>query len=107
MADKKYVEIDQIVMELKRFVGYLDADMLYRLEIAVKRLPAADVRPVVRGKWITHPRETWIGVDINGNETQPRQYFAYECPFCGFTAGAIGKSYNFCPNCGANMREES
>ena len=73
----------------------------------LQALPAADVREVRRGKWITHPRETWIGVDINGNETQPRQYFAYECPFCGFTAGMSGKDYNFCPNCGADMREES
>ena len=68
-------------------------------------VPTADMRPVVRGEWIIHPRETWIGVDINGNETQPRQFFAYECPFCGFTTGMSGKNYNFCPNCGAQMEE--
>mgnify|MGYP003308378067 CR=1 FL=1 len=47
MAEKKYVEIDKVVSEIKRFVGYIDDDMLNRLEIATRRIPAADVRPVV------------------------------------------------------------
>lgn len=51
------------------------------------RIPAADVRPVVRGKWITvkHP--------------------LYECSICGAVYQDVGYGFNYCPNCGADMRE--
>lgn len=54
-------------------------------------LPAADVRPVVRGKW------------IDG--------FCSACHTEAITEwNDVGGEYalsNFCPNCGADMREES
>ena len=43
----EYIDRDAAITEQKRFRGYLDDDMLYRLEIATRRIPAADVRPVV------------------------------------------------------------
>lgn len=54
-------------------------------------LPAADVREVVRGKWIQ--KKSWTrGV----------------CSACSWEIAFVtGNSYNFCPNCGADMREES
>ena len=55
----------------------------------IEQIPAADVRPVVRGRWITRPY-------MMGNT----QY----CSLCGENYGV---KYNFCPNCGADMREES
>ncbi len=51
MAEKKYIEVEAVINEQKRFCGYLDNDMLNRLEIATRRIPAADVQPVVRGQW--------------------------------------------------------
>ena len=51
--------------------------------------PSADVRPVVRGKWIDHQEGRWIYA---------------KCSECGTVHDV--KS-NFCPNCGADMREES
>lgn len=59
---------------------------------AISKIPAADVRPVVRGEW----------------EWEMYQYTPY-CSICGgagFPGPANGKRYNFCPHCGANMREE-
>ena len=55
----------------------------------IKDIPAADVRPVVRGKWI------WRGFNI-------------KCPFCEFEPqfDSTEPLYNFCPNCGADMREQ-
>ena len=50
-----------------------------------------DVRPVVRGKWIKPTRVPDSMLD--------------ECSVCGFDTGAY--TFNFCPNCGADMREES
>ena len=58
---------------------------------ALESIPAADVRPVVRGKWI---RPTRV----------PDSMLA-ECSACGFDTGAY--TFNFCPNCGADMMEES
>ena len=51
----------------------------------------ADVRPVVRGKWRLYSPLT----------------DTYECDKCGYQV--IDESFrtNFCPNCGADMREES
>ena len=48
---------------------------------------AADVRPVVRGRWIKTTRI-------------PDSILA-ECSVCGFDTGAY--TFNFCPNCGASM----
>ena len=53
-------------------------------------LSTADVRPVVRGKW--------------GDNGIPGSMLC-GCSECGFTCGA--HSFNFCPNCGADMREGS
>ena len=58
---------------------------------AVEDFPAADVRPVVRGKWIKPTRVPDSMLD--------------ECSVFGFDTGAY--TFNFCPNCGADMREES
>ena len=56
------------------------------------KLPAADVRPVVRGKWMNEERE---GFNV----------FSAECDQCGKRTLAYFH-YNFCPNCGADMRED-
>lgn len=50
----------------------------------LKKLPAADVRPVVRGAW----KET---------------IFGWECPVCG-EEQQYARRLRFCPNCGADMR---
>lgn len=57
--------------------------------IEVKQMPPIQPK---RGKWI----------DLRGNE----EWYAreYECSECGGTM--LGES-NFCPNCGADMREET
>lgn len=53
---------------------------------ALRNIPAADVRPVRRGKWKVY------------NNT-------YACSACGRPV-SFWQS-NFCPNCGTDMREES
>ena len=55
----------------------------WRFETLIKSVPAADVRPVVRGRW---EKDTPMG---------------YKCSVCGCLMP--GKP-NFCPNCGADMR---
>ena len=59
----------------------------------VKEEPAADVRPVVRGKWIVHTS------DLFPTDS------TIECNQCHAEQPA-GIDDNFCPNCGADMRGE-
>lgn len=57
----------------------------------LKSIPAADVKPVVHARW--------IGVALGD----------MRCSDCGEVYGVCGGlmgDYNFCPNCGADMREE-
>ena len=59
----------------------------------VHSMPAADVAPVVRGEWISRFAKHWKGKD--------------ECGECGFHERDHRdlSHYNYCPNCGADMRE--
>ena len=111
MAEKKYIERERIE---KFFDGIYDcADLTfepndhccaaddcahckwYETKNAIQKrilsIPAADVRPVVRAKWI----------------------YDHWCEFKCSNCWAWSKSEphrgreNFCPNCGADMREES
>ena len=50
-------------------------------------IPAADVRPVVRGKWEYNPGDN--------------------IPYCSECMMPQDSECNFCPNCGADMRGES
>ena len=60
----------------------------------INTLPAADVREVVRGKWtLGHLPSTSGG-----------SYAVVQCSECN-SQFPIWRT-NFCPNCGADMREE-
>jgi len=54
----------------------------------VEDFPAADVRPVVRGKW------------------EYISFMTVKCSNCQETFQELAGD-NFCPNCGADMREKS
>lgn len=59
----------------------------------IKEIPAADVRPVVRGKWIHKP-----GCD--------GEWICNQCSHeLEFIDGRTFGMPNYCPNCGAEMRE--
>ena len=61
--------------------------LVEEVDAVFDEIPAADVRPVVRGKWIDHQGGRWIYA---------------KCSECGTVHDV--KS-NFCPNCGAMMEE--
>lgn len=81
----------------------LDQDFTYKciniddisvVEKLIKNVPAADVAPVVHGKWIPIRTETFIYVE--------------KCSECSYVEEYNinpdkGISPNFCPNCGAKM----
>lgn len=66
--------------------GKVDA---YKALVArFKETPAADVRPVVRGQWV---------------QVMGKYDWMVKCSRCN---GVPLETSNFCPNCGADMREE-
>ena len=85
---------DQLIYPL---VGYLDSCGVKEFEKRLENIPAADVRPVVQGKWSNDDR------------------FYIKCSHCGgcvraFTGNALldyTQKWNFCPNCGADMRRNN
>ena len=82
----EYIEREALKAEFEED-GHLSA----YIEEMIDSIPAADVRPVVRGKWRLYSPLT----------------DTYECDKCGYQV--IDESFrtNFCPNCGADMREGS
>ena len=80
----------------------LDAEAVQRAIEAVTNCPAADVKPVVRGKWELCERRIISRVEI------------WKCSNCGnifevrrTTLNAGRGDCNFCPHCGADMQEEA
>ena len=66
---------------------------------AVAAIPAADVRPVVKAEWYG---------EADGYADGELVYDMWSCPICGkrFEEWEEKPDWNFCPNCGADMREE-
>ena len=67
----------------------------------IENIPAADVRPVVRGKWLN---------DFCGKGRFSKRIV--QCSLCGNFLDLDGVNAgrgdaNYCPNCGADMREEN
>ena len=71
----------------KHFINGIESVLEY-----AENLPAADVAPVVHGKW------EYISQTLN-TLSQLR------CSFCGWWSldPSIDGAYNYCPNCGAKM----
>lgn len=59
----------------------------------IEKQPAADVAPVVHGRWIA---------DGDG------YHWTYNCSICAWKDGyPFNERHNFCPNCGAKMDGEA
>ena len=67
----------------------------------LKKIPTADVAPVVHGMWEREPSSYWRWTP-SGAVAVTRT--TYRCGLCG--RGTAVKS-NYCPNCGAKMEQEA
>ena len=74
--------------ENKRRIGITNGNA-YNFKEILRVQPAADVRPVVRGRWSEKPY-------LLGTTNV--------CSVCGENYGMPHGKYNFCPCCGADMR---
>ena len=103
----RYIDADKLQKEL--------ASMWYESNISVTGIsvselideqPTADVRENVKGRWVEVVDRTEM-YDKEGVKTWG---MLFQCNQCGFVLNAIEGhtgQYNYCPNCGADMRGES
>ena len=86
----EYIEREAVLEAAKKSHLYFD------IKPIINSIPAADVRPVVRGKWVDNKVAFYLGCSECGC------YLEYAVD----TFLDYGDHYNFCPNCGADMRAE-
>ena len=96
MESKKYVDFDKVITTYKTF-GHLN---LHNALEAFNEIPAADVQPVVRGKWIVKERQALFpGMD---------EHPVFACSECGYQIydllDNVKERHHYCTNCGADMR---
>ena len=106
-----YIRREEVVCKIERLRDKCGNDeMAFALNWAkelVNKIPAADVRPVVRGEWYNGDRNEGaqkVKLDCDGNVTDT----AF-CSVCGDWLTASDEYAvrgRFCPNCGADMRGE-
>ena len=86
----EYIEREKLLRDINHY-HLSDGKFQHWVEVQ----PAAEVAPVVHGRWIdTYP------------DIEPNPMFMYGiCSECGFEQG-ISKYLNYCPNCGAKMESE-
>ena len=82
---EKYISREAALMKLMQ-----DGCSAKNLQ-SISDMPAADVAPVVHGRWI---KDDFLSDDVNNAE---------KCSQCGELIGWFGNLPNYCPNCGAKM----
>lgn len=71
----------------KEFLEHMNrTNRYFTVKFDIENFPAADVAPVVHGRW--------------GDNGIPESILC-GCSVCGFTCGS--SSFRYCPNCGTKM----
>lgn len=100
MADYIYLDAALAICEKEyrerlRMLDYCGDTVALNIGHAIKALPAADVAPVVHGRWEDSIDE-WLGTDV------------YTCSKCRESYVLVEGTpkenlWHYCPNCGAKM----
>ena len=95
---EKYFSLESIKQDIEWLQSagsqeLLLREVLERFEFGA--IPAADVRPVVRGRFVHDGPRFAGGVDW------------WHCSNCGSLVSGVETHFAFCPHCGADMREEN
>ena len=85
--------IDVVTKHYRAF----DNDLLELIVYEMKRLPSAQPERKT-GKW--------IGTEYAGYADGNPVYYEWKCSACGCVIEDDEPTWNFCPNCGADMRGE-
>ena len=121
------------IKEIARWIGYIDEDMILRIQTGLKKLPS--VQPEITETQVKEYCEKRCLVVLSSDafhwlkSAQPKRkkgkwlrdppeggYALYKCSVCGkcwahwwastMTVEEMTKEVRCCPNCGADMREE-
>lgn len=95
----EYIDKQAVIDEIEEWYDlYPDSDTtreaLSLLKKAIKKISPEDVRPVVRGRWIPKNADGSWRVDACSACKKDTHYLRH------------ASAYDFCPNCGADMRGE-
>lgn len=98
--NKEYIEKKRALQLLE---DNASDDEVFFAARAIEAEPPADVKPVVRGEWISKGENAFEWCDYKCSVCgQAPDYFVY-----GTEEWGCGELPNFCPNCGADMRKEA
>ena len=102
----RLIDADVLLKQSRRVVEYDEAGFSMEYNAVpteeIKNAPTVDTVPVVRGGWlIIHE-----GIERNLNTWEHVVKRKYFCNRCDYHTGNQGEYFNFCPNCGADMRGE-
>lgn len=96
-ARHDYVMADEAVSKKLKWYEAICNNAIVKTVNQQPTINPADLRP--KGRW---KKYVAVGEDMFGNKTEVT--FACNCSVCGFDGRT---DTNFCPNCGADMREEA
>ena len=91
------------------FGAFPKSEWFYKYE-DVESIPSADVRENVHGEWIEKAEDYYKAINkYGGGVDENTNYFTDDiaCPKCLSKFSTIDNEterFNFCPNCGADMR---
>ncbi len=100
MAEQALIKEAALILRKMPYITI--ADSLDRMIKIVQEVPAADVAPVVHGRWQSYESSRYVGVDGKGNPKY-RNIRIYYCSQCGHCSIIRTKG---CPNCRAKMDKE-
>lgn len=99
---KEYIEREAALLEIEEWADtFCECDYVWPHVIkSIRKLPAADVRPVVKATWIVKEMQALF----SGMDEHP----VFACSECGYQMydllDNLKERHHFCPNCGADMR---
>lgn len=89
----EYIEREAAIKVFRDKYGAIwSQDALFAIFMTLNDVPAADVAPVVRGKWERHYTRPNVYADL-----------FWHCSACGYKHTFEYSKY--CPNCGAQMKD--
>lgn len=91
----EYIEREALRQSLLIGAEYLDEDTMMTVVNVLDCFPAADVVPVVHGRWVKK-FESY-------HDTYTDEYWEEEYCSCPICEKGSDWEHNYCPNCGARM----
>ena len=91
----EYVDRDKLFKAFERAAWYNNMDRDEIAEELLMQMPAADVVPVVHGRWVDHMCRDWRCSECGEKIHKVRNVDGY----------CYDDKPNYCPNCGAHMKD--